>query len=400
MGLFSSIFGNKDKKNVDVKKHFESLTAYAPMFTNFDGGVYELELTRAIINNFATACSKLKPSVKGTAQPSLNNILKYRPNQHMNTIQFIAKVATNFAVTNNSFIVPVLDEYGNITGYYPISPTVTEVVEHNGVEYFRFTFNTGERVAIEKNRVGHLTQFQYNDDFFGEDNSVLKPTMNLIHTQNQAIISAVKNSATIRLLAVMGTVKGHDDDLEDERKRFVETNFSSKNDGGVIFTDSRFTDIKTLNLRPYTVDHAQMKQIQENAFNYFGTNEKILQNKFNEDEWNAYYEGKIAPFAYALSLALTNMTFSQRELSFGNEITFSDNMLNYASSATRERRATAGFDRGQLSVNESRELFGQPAVPDGNKYYIRKEYAEKDKLHEDDDGNAYNELGGDEDGKS
>ena len=45
-----------------------------------------------------------------------------------------------------------------------------------------------------------------------------------------------------------------------------------------------------------------MAQINENVFNYFGTNAGILQNKYTEDEWNAYYEGKIEPFAIQLSL--------------------------------------------------------------------------------------------------
>jgi hypothetical protein len=240
--------------------------------------------------------------------------------------------------------------------------------------------------------VGILNQFQFDDDFFGADNSVLKPTMNLIHTQNQGIMNAVKNSATIRLLATINT-KHHDLDVKALRKQFVDDNFSKENDGGLVVADARYSDVKPLNIRPYTVDPAQMKLIQENAFNYFGINEAILQNKFTEDEWNAYYEGKIAPFAYALSLALTNMTFSQREIAFNNEITFSISMLKYASSQTRQNLATAGFDRGQLSINESREMFGLPPIEDGDIYYIRKEYAEKDKLHEDDEGNAYVKVG-------
>ena len=47
----------------------------------------------------------------------------------------------------------------------------------------------------------------------------------------------------------------------------------------------------------------------------------ILQNKYTEDEWNAYYEGKIEPFAIQLSLVMSNMTYTARELSFGNAIT-------------------------------------------------------------------------------
>ena len=33
-------------------------------------------------------------------------------------------------------------------------------------------------------------------------------------------------------------------------------------------------------------------------------------NKFDENTWNAYYEGKIEPFAIQLSLVMTNMSLS------------------------------------------------------------------------------------------
>ena len=48
--------------------------------------------------------------------------------------------------------------------------------------------------------------------------------------------------------------------------------------------------------KAYTPDAQQMQQINESVCTHFGTNMDILQNKFNEETWNAYYEGKIEPF--------------------------------------------------------------------------------------------------------
>ena len=45
-----------------------------------------------------------------------------------------------------------------------------------------------------------MTQFQYTDDFFGESNAALRPTMQLIHTQNQGIINGVKKFGFYSLL--------------------------------------------------------------------------------------------------------------------------------------------------------------------------------------------------------
>ena len=84
--------------------------------------------------------------------------------------------------------------------------------------------------------------------------------------------------------------------------------------------DNKYADVKQIESKPFVVDADQMKAIQANVFNYFGTNEKILQNSFDEETWGAYYEGKIEPFAIQLSLVMSNMTFTDRELAQNNSI--------------------------------------------------------------------------------
>ena len=136
-----------------------------------------------------------------------------------------------------------------------------------------------------------MTQYQYRDELFGESNACLQPTMNLIHTNNQGIIEGVKNSASLRFMArLAGALKAKD--IEAERVRFRENNFGADNNGGVLLVDQKYQEIKQIDSRPFVVNPLQMNQIKENVFTYFGTNEDILQNKFNSDSWNAYYEGR------------------------------------------------------------------------------------------------------------
>ncbi len=95
------------------------------------------------------------------------------------------------------------------------------------------------------------------------------------------------------------------EDITKERKRFTADNLSAENQSGMVIYDAKFADVKPIESKPFTVNAAQMAQINENVFNYFGTNAGILQNKYTEDEWNAYYEGKIEPFAIQLSLVMS-----------------------------------------------------------------------------------------------
>lgn len=367
-----------------MNEYFKLLNGYTPVFTSYSGGVYEMDLTRTAIHSFATACSKLKPEISGSAYKHLERTLQFKPNAFMDTTKFIYRVATILECEHTAFIVPIEDSYGELGGYYPLLPQGCDVVEADGRVYLRYSFANGERAAIEFERVGILTTHQYTSDLFGEDNSTLKPTMQLIHANNEAIINAVKNSANIRFMAKIANML-KPEDIKKERDRFTEDNLSADNKSGMLIYDSKFTDIKQVESKPYTPNAVQMQQIQDNVCTHFGTNMDILQNKFTEDTWNAYYEGKIEPFALQLSLVMSNMTYTNRELAHGNMITFSANRLQYASNKTKLEVSTQLFDRGLLNRNGVMDIWNMPEVEGGDKYYIRKEYAEVNKLDGDND---------------
>lgn len=374
MGLFDSV-RKKEKIESKVQNYFQTLNAYAPTFTTFEGSIYEMELTRAAIHSFATHCSKLKPEVKGSNNQAFARMLQYKPNPLMDTKKYLYRLATSYEVDNTAIIAPLHDaSYERITGFYPLATPKMRIVTENDVKYIRYEFEPGNFGVFLLNEAGIMNQFQYKNELFGENNACLYPTMELINTNNQGIIEGVKSSATLRFLAkIAQTLKPTD--LEAERKRFVESNFSASNAGGVMLIDAKYEDVKQLQTNQYTVDSAQMSQIKENVFNYFGTNEKILQNKFTSEEWGAYYEGKIEPFAIEASLVHTNMTFTPHEIAFGNEIIFTANRLQYASNNEKLDIVTQLFDRGFLTHNQGLEVFNMASIGEiGEHRYIRKEY--------------------------
>lgn len=378
MGIFETIF-KRPKSDIAARGYFKMLNGYTPVFTNAPESIYEMELTRAAIHSFANFCSKLKPEMSGSAHKSLEKTLQFKPNPFMDTSKFIYRIATIFSVNNTAFIVPVEDDFGALVGYYPILPQNCEVLDVAGVPYLRYTFSNGQRAAIEFDRVGILTQFQYTDDFFGETNAALRPTMQLIHTHNQGIINGVKNSANIRFLAKIANMIAPED-IAKERQRFTEDNLSADNQSGMIIYDNKFSDLKQVDSKPFTVNALQMQQINENVFNYFGTSAEILQNKYTEDQWNAYYEGKIEPFALQLSLVMSNMTYTPREIGHGNAITFTANRLQYASNQTKLNVSTQLFDRGLLNGNGVADIWQWKHTEHGEQYFIRRDYARVEEL--------------------
>lgn len=374
MGLFESI-RKKEKIESRIESYFKTLSAYTPTFTTFEGSIYEMELTRAAIHSFATHCSKLKPEVKGSGNAAFARMLQYKPNPLMDTKKYLYRLATSYMVDNTAFIAPIHDKnYERIVGYYPLATPKVRFVEIDGVKHIRYEFEPGNFGVFRLDEAGIMNQFQYKNELFGESNACLRPTMELINTNNQGIIEGVKSSATLRFLAkIAQTLKPAD--LEAERKRFVESNFNSANAGGVMLIDAKYEDVKQLQTNQFTVDSAQMSQINENVFNYFGTNDNILQNKFTSDQWGAYYEGKIEPFAIEASLVHTNMTYTEHQVAFGNEIMFTANRLQYASNKEKLDIVTQLFDRGFLTHNQGLEVFNMANIGEaGEKRYIRKEY--------------------------
>ena len=370
-----------------VKQYFQMINGYTPTFTSFEGSIYEMELTRAAIHSFATHVSKLKPEVKGSNNEVLERKLQFKPNSLMDTKKYLYRLATVYSVDNTAFIAPLENDYGEVTGFYPLLTEKCRLIDYEGKKYIRYDFGNGKHGVCELERMGIMTQFQYKSELFGETNACLRPTLDLINTQNQGIIEGVKSSASLRFMAKLAQALKQKD-IEEERKSFRENNLSAQNNGGVLLFDQKYEEVKQIDSKPFVVNPLQMNQIKENVFNYFGTNEAILQNKFKSDEWSAYYEGKIEPFAIEMSLVHTNMTFNEREIAFGNQIMFTANRLQYMSNSEKLNTVTQLFDRGFLTHNQGLEIFNMSPVEGGDKRYIRKEYAITDNYNEGGESNA------------
>lgn len=388
MSLFDIFLKNRPKPRGKYEGSFRLFNGYTPNFTTFNGGVYESELIRAAINARATHISKLNVEMLGSAKTGLQNKLKHGPNQFQTWSQFLYRLSTILDIHNTAFIVPVYDKYGEPSGIFTPLPQRCEIVQYNGVPYLRYEFGWGDRAAIEIEYCGIMTKFQYKDDFFGETNRALFPTMDLIHIQNQGIEEGVKSAATYRFSAKVSNFTKAED-LAKERRRFTEENFSRDAEGGgLLLFPNTYTDIKQIDVKPWVVDADQMKVIRENVYEYFGVNEDVLTNKAYGDAWTAFYEGAIEPFAIQFSEVMTKMFFTFREQSQGNRIMATANRLQYLSNSDKLNVSSQMLDRGIMSINDVREIWNLPPVDGGDVRIIRGEYYGADDKITEQEGTA------------
>lgn len=376
MSLFDKIFGKKserDPRRIFEETYFKGLTLYEPKFTTWDGQIYESELVRASIDAVARRFAKMNVKITGSAKPKMQTALRHRPNNWQTWSQMLYRTATILYVQNTCVIVPVLDRTGEVTGIYPVLPLKCSVREYNGVQFLRFEFRHNEFAAVELDRCGILNRFQYKSDFFGEGNvETLRPTMELMHIQNQAIETGVKNSASYRFIAQLSNY-ATDEDLAKERERFTEYNLR-QGSGGVLLFPNTYKDIRQVTASPFTIQADEQKIISEYVYNYFGVNEKILRNEADDDGENAFYKGELEWLAVQAGEILTAMLFSKTEQSNGARVILDANRLETMSLKNKIEFVKSVIDRGGLTINEVRELFGYEPVPDGDKTPIRGEY--------------------------
>lgn len=377
MGLFDLIF---KKQNVTAAYHndgyFQTLTAYQPQFTSWNGRIYESLLVRSAIDARARHISKLKVEIIGSANPTLQTKLRLRPNSWQTWSQFLYRASTILDMHNTVVIVPVYNQHMEPVGYYPILPRRCEVVQYQGRPWLRYEFVDGQKAAEELSACAVITKFQYDSDFFGSPNTALNPTMKLEHMNNEAIEAGIKNGATYRFAARVNNFS-NTEDLQKEAKRFSEINLrAEESSGGILLFPNTYADIKELNNHAYTVPEKELEEIRTNVYNYFAINEDVLQSKAYGDAWAAFYESVIEPFSIQFSETMTAAIFTEKEQQFGTRLMATANRLQYLSTKEKLNVSSQMADRGIMNRDEIREIWNLPPLPDGTgqAYTIRGEY--------------------------
>ena len=366
-------------KNIN-KTRFEMITDKGNGFYNWNGKLYQSDIVRSCIRPFTRAVMKTVPKhirefnnqTVINPEPYIKFLLQ-DPNPYMTTSQLLEKIVIQFELNNNAFIYIHRDENGYPIELYPIMTVGGEAIyDQQGNLYIKFFMENGKNVTYPYQDIIHVKQDCYENDIFGENmiNS-LRPLMEVVNTTDQGIIKAIRNSGIIRWLLKFST-NMRQEDIVKETEKFADSFLNTESKGtGVAGIDSKATATQ-VSPNDYVPNAAQMDRTTIRLYNIFGTNEKIVQNKFNEDEWNAYYEGKIEPFLVQLSEEFTRKIFNRRERSFGNSIIFEASNLQYASMSTK-LQLVQFVDRAMMSPNEVRRILNLGPIEGGDITLLRKD---------------------------
>ena len=343
-------------------------------FYSWNGKIYQSDILRSCITPRATAIGKLvakhirnnsQEGIVINPEPYIRFLLE-EPNPYMTGQMLLEKMINQLELNNNEFALINRDEFGYPCEIYPIPATSAEAIyDKNGVLYLRFTLRNMKIVTFAYSDVIHLRQDFNENDIFGTSRAeALTPLMEIVTTTDQGIVKAIRNSSAIKWLLLFKQSL-RPEDLKKATKEFVDNYLSIDSEtGGAAAADAKY-DAKQVEPKDYVPNATQMDKTLQRIYSLLGTNEKIIQSKFTEDEWISYFEAKIEPIAIQLSNEYTRKIFSRRERGFGNKIIFEAANLQYASMNTKLQLVQM-VDRGALTPNEWREVFNLAPIKGGD----------------------------------
>ena len=362
--LFDYIFGKKEEvqQNENVTQtQFLLLSGWNTQFTTLPEGTYNSKVARQVIDRIATNCAKLVPkhiqgNITNNIQGDINFLLSNQPNPLMNTFDFIYRIISLLYTDCNSFVYIAKDKTGFITGFYPILATNYELLQaKDGTMYLQFDFINGQTYTIPYLELIHLRLFYNRNDIFGMSNRVLQTDLNTANTVSQGIDKAIKTTSNLKGILQYENSMLKNKDLVKTKDEFVKDFLNMDNEGGIAALDAK-AKFQEVNLKPITLDNEQLKQVNYNIFDYFGVSEKIVDNSFSEEEWNAFFEGVVEPRSIQMSQAFTNKIFKKHSIKDGHKIVFTANRLQYASLNTKVNLLKVVAPWAMIKVDEGREI--------------------------------------------
>lgn len=386
--MLSSIFGKNKPKYKQIQV-FKMLNDSSSAFYMWNGKIYDNNIARTAIGTNGINAAKLNPKhvrrvendIKVSPNKNMERLLK-SPNKYMTMFDFLQKMMIQREENNNAFAYIDRDEnvpgMDGILGIYPLNSSAVELYEDEKQNlYIKFRFRNGETKFAAYKDIIHIRKHYNEDDFWGASNSkILNESLDVINSTSQGIKNAIKNTAFIRGILEFSQVL-QPEDVEQNVKEFSERYLDiNNNEEGIAYTDPRYKFHETKS-EPYVPNKAQMDYSKQELYEYFNTNEKIIKGNYSDEEWIAYFETTIEPFAIQMSQEFTRKVFTPTELTYGNEIIFEANRLANASNSTK---ITICEKLGHLfTINEQREIWNRGPVPGGDKRLQSLNYVNAEK---------------------
>lgn len=377
MGFFDLF--RKRKKDTQGLIYPPTMSGALPIYTSFGDYIYASDIIVQSIRCKANEFKKLNPrhvrykdgGFEVVEDSTITRVLK-RPNEYMTTADFLEKITILLELNKNVYIYPTyyMTNSGEryYTGLYPLKPqSVSYLQDESGKLFINFQFANGYDVTIPNDSVIHWRKDYGINDYFGgsmfggnDDEGLLK-MLQRYDRLTQSIGNAIDASYSVNGIVQYSTY------LDEDKYKAALTEFEAKlaqNKSGFLFLDNsyQFTHIPR---DAKIVDNTTLDFFYKTILRANGTSLAILNGDYTKAQKEAYYEHAIEADLKSLGQAMSKTLFTDREASFGNEIVFYPNEINFMSMENKISALRTGLPAGIFTKDEARELLGFPPLPNG-----------------------------------
>ena len=385
--MFKRLFGREREESERQYEELRLLDDNKAVFTTYHGDLEYDPDVLSCIDAIARNGAKMHPRHIRDNKDGMKNLkgrtyrlLAKQPNEFQNAYQFYYQIIATLETYNDAFVYVKKDKDLRVEALYPLIYDEGKLYEYNEKLFIKFKFGRMKCKYVPLDECIHLTRFVGTNGITGGSSKPIIKTLSMKHILDEGIINAIKTTSSIKGLLKSTKALLKPEDVKKMRDQFVDDFVNRANKSGIGGLDAT-TDFIPVKIEPATASDGQIKEIDNKVLSYFGLNENILQSKYTEDEWNAFYESVLEPIGLQMSLEFTNKLFTPTEKEFGNEIIFESNRLQYASNKTKIDLIR--YADNILTINEQREVFNLAPIEGGDKFMIDQNHEMNDEIGEE-----------------
>lgn len=387
--MFKRLFGREKEESERQYEELKLLDDNKAVFTQYHGDLEKDADVLACVDAIARNGAKMHPKHIRNYKDKDGNLifenlkgrtyklLAKQPNELQNAYQFYYQIIATLEMYNDAFIYVKKDDNLKIQALYPLLYDEGKLYEYQDKLFIRFNFGRNKNKYVPYDECIHLTRFVGKNGLFGGSTQPIIKTLSMKHILDEGIINAIKTTSSIKGLLKSTKALLKPEDVKKMRDQFVE-DFINRGDGSGVGGLDATTEFTPVKIEPATASDGQIKQIDNKVLSYFGLNENIIQSKYSEDEWNAFYESVLEPIGLQMSLEFTNKIFTPTGIDFGNEIIFESNRLQYASNKTKIELIR--YASNILTINEQREVFNLAPIENGDRFLIDQNHTVNEEI--------------------
>lgn len=269
---------------------------------------------------------------------------------------------------------------------YPIKPSQVDFIEDAGKNlYVKFRFANGYESILDYKDVIHIRYNYSVNEYMGGNNAgqpdreALLEALNINDTLIKGVAKAMQAS-----YAVNGVLKYNtmiDKDKMEKNLQEMEKKLQN-NESGFLPIDLKHEFIP-MDRKVALVDDETLKWMDSVILRTWRVPLPILTGDYTPQQYAAFYQSCLEPLIISMSQAFTKKLFTQRELSYGNQIKLYPKELVFMTMDQTIAMIKELSPTGALFENEKRTALGLRPLPElEGKRYVSLNWVDADKANE------------------